>query len=314
MLKKKVLAGCTLASTIISIPFVGLAAEIQPYQAQTIEPYQAQEIQPYQAQTIEPYKAQEVQPYQAQTIEPYKAQEVQPYQAQTIEPYQAKEIQPYKAQEIQPVQSQPVQPTQAQQVKPTANPATSNTSKTNSSSQGKVVLPSSYVYLQLGRTQAYANGKLVDLNVAPQLIDNHTMVPIRVISEALGCKVNWNAETNVITIVYKGQTIELCADWDYALVNGQKTSLEVSPQILEGTTVVPVRFISETFKQQVNYDPSTHQIAVLSKEAAQIQPYQSSEITPYKANEITPYQSSEVKPYQAEEVQPGKPADEVKVN
>lgn len=44
------------------------------------------------------------------------------------------------------------------------------------------------------------NGKVVEGDVAAQLIDGRTMVPARFISENLGCKVDWNSATRTVDI------------------------------------------------------------------------------------------------------------------
>ncbi|SHI51399.1 copper amine oxidase N-terminal domain-containing protein [Lutispora thermophila] len=44
------------------------------------------------------------------------------------------------------------------------------------------------------------NGKELKTDVAPIPADNRVMVPIRVISEALGAKIDWDAETNSVII------------------------------------------------------------------------------------------------------------------
>jgi hypothetical protein len=43
-------------------------------------------------------------------------------------------------------------------------------------------------------------GKEIGLNQPPQLINGYTMVPVRAVSEALGCKVEWNGDTNTVII------------------------------------------------------------------------------------------------------------------
>jgi len=44
------------------------------------------------------------------------------------------------------------------------------------------------------------NGEAIEFDVPPQIIDNRTMVPLRAISEALDAKVEWDEQTQTITI------------------------------------------------------------------------------------------------------------------
>ncbi|WP_026486606.1 copper amine oxidase N-terminal domain-containing protein [Caldanaerobius polysaccharolyticus] len=56
------------------------------------------------------------------------------------------------------------------------------------------------VKLDLINNEMYVNGKKLDNNVAIQLISNRTFVPLRLISEIFGAKVNYNGETGDIDI------------------------------------------------------------------------------------------------------------------
>ena len=42
------------------------------------------------------------------------------------------------------------------------------------------------------RIQLLVNGKVIEADVSPQLINNRTMVPIRWVAEAFGAKVEWD--------------------------------------------------------------------------------------------------------------------------
>lgn len=46
----------------------------------------------------------------------------------------------------------------------------------------------------------YINGQVVESDQPPLLIDNRTFVPIRVIAENLGAKVDYNQEDRIVTI------------------------------------------------------------------------------------------------------------------
>lgn len=61
--------------------------------------------------------------------------------------------------------------------------------------------------LTINSKQVLSNGsKLPELDVAPQLINNRTMVPIRVVSEALGAKIEWIEPTRTVaTTIYENR-------------------------------------------------------------------------------------------------------------
>lgn len=59
---------------------------------------------------------------------------------------------------------------------------------------------STVIALTLGQTTAYINNNPVLLSVPAKAINGRTMVPLRFVSEALGCEVNWDADTYIISI------------------------------------------------------------------------------------------------------------------
>ena len=57
-----------------------------------------------------------------------------------------------------------------------------------------------YVSVQIGNTDAFLNGEKLTLDVAPQIVNSRTLVPIRFVSESLGCKVDWDDSTKTVVI------------------------------------------------------------------------------------------------------------------
>jgi hypothetical protein len=56
------------------------------------------------------------------------------------------------------------------------------------------------IVLNLNSNTAYVNGAEVAIDVAPTTLNNRTIVPLRFITEALGLKVDWDAETDTVEI------------------------------------------------------------------------------------------------------------------
>lgn len=58
--------------------------------------------------------------------------------------------------------------------------------------------------LTVGSTEAYwsgpKDGHVVSLEVPPRIIDNRVLVPLRFLSEALGCRVDWDEATSTVLI------------------------------------------------------------------------------------------------------------------
>ncbi len=65
-----------------------------------------------------------------------------------------------------------------------------------------ITLDKNQIFLQIGTTFASVNGKKVTLDAAPMISGGYTLVPIRFISESLGADVQWEPNTQTITIIY----------------------------------------------------------------------------------------------------------------
>jgi hypothetical protein len=130
----------------------------------------------------------------------------------------------------------------------------------------------STIQLTVDNPRATVQGKSLSLDVAPTVVNGNTLVPLRFLAESLGAEVKWNGDERKITLTQKGQTIELWIDRTSALVNGRTVTLEAAPQIISDTTVVPLRFISETFKQEVQYEASTRKITITGNIDAEASP------------------------------------------
>lgn len=56
------------------------------------------------------------------------------------------------------------------------------------------------ITLQIDNSEMYKNGTAIALDTAPQIIGERTLVPVRAISEAFDCNVDWNNDTHTVII------------------------------------------------------------------------------------------------------------------
>ncbi|WP_059043259.1 N-acetylmuramoyl-L-alanine amidase family protein [Paenibacillus rubinfantis] len=107
-----------------------------------------------------------------------------------------------------------------------------------------------------GSTTIYLDGKALALpkNGQVQNVNGNVMIPIRVVAEELGFDVNWEKKTSTVTIKQSGTTLILNVNKTTASVNGSEFKLAVAPRLVEDTTLVPMRFVSEQMGLQVSWD------------------------------------------------------------
>lgn len=61
----------------------------------------------------------------------------------------------------------------------------------------------------------------------------------------------------------KGDTVIILKIGGGANVNGKNIDLDVPAKIVDGRTLVPLRFISESLGATVNYDPATQSVKIV---------------------------------------------------
>lgn len=99
--------------------------------------------------------------------------------------------------------------------------------------------------------------------ISPFLKDGTTMVPLRALSEALGFTVQWHESGTIVC--QKGDTsIELTIGSTLVTVNNREVALAQPPQLVDGHTVVPLRFFSEAMDYVVKWDAQSRSALVIS--------------------------------------------------
>jgi len=131
--------------------------------------------------------------------------------------------------------------------------------------EGDGILNSSQVNIPTGSgITVTLNGKQLSFDVPPMIVDGRTLVPLRVIFEALGMTVEW--DDNWISADSAGTSISLNIGNPQMTVHGElgtKTiELDVPPRIINGRTMVPLRAIAEATGANVEWDATTRTVRI----------------------------------------------------
>lgn len=101
------------------------------------------------------------------------------------------------------------------------------------------------------------NNNPIIFDVAPMMINDRTMVPMRAIFESLGADVQWNEATRSITATRAGDMVVLTIGSTIMTVNGSTITLDAAPVVVSDRTMVPVRAISEALGSKVSWEEAT---------------------------------------------------------
>lgn len=108
------------------------------------------------------------------------------------------------------------------------------------------------------------DGKNVSFNTNPVIKNDTTLVGFRAILEMLGAEVSWDGDTQTVTAEKDGINIKLVINSDKAYVNGEEKTLLTAPEIINDSTMIPVRFVSEQLSMNVDWDEQTRHINITS--------------------------------------------------
>jgi hypothetical protein len=92
--------------------------------------------------------------------------------------------------------------------------------------------------------------------------NGRVLVPLRAIFETLGAKVGWDAKTQTVTATKGDKVITLKIGSRVAKINGSTKNLDQAALEMNGRTLVPVRFISESLGEIVNWDDKMQTVII----------------------------------------------------
>ncbi|MBP1760990.1 MAG: extracellular solute-binding protein family 3 [Firmicutes bacterium] len=105
-------------------------------------------------------------------------------------------------------------------------------------------------------------GNVIETEPAPFIENNRVMVPVRELVSALGADVSWNEGQRSVTIKQGELHITMSIGESHAVVNGNDVQMEALPVIVNGRTMVPVRFLAEGLQVPVSWDSETRVVSV----------------------------------------------------
>jgi hypothetical protein len=114
------------------------------------------------------------------------------------------------------------------------------------------------------------NGQRVYFPAArPQMVGGRVLVPLRGVLEQLGAYVDWDSGSRMVT-ARKGEIdIQMRIGDRNAIVNGRTMFLDSPAMIIQGSTMVPLRFMSEALGADVDWIAQTNTVRINTLDVSQ---------------------------------------------
>lgn len=123
------------------------------------------------------------------------------------------------------------------------------------------------VSLQINDPIMEVNGVETEIDAGrgtkPIVTDGRTLVPIRAIIEAFDGVVGWDDATQTVELTMANDIITLVINNKTAYLNNTAHTLDVAPTVINGRTMLPIRFIAEGFNLGVAWEGDTQTVTII---------------------------------------------------
>ncbi|MBE6804854.1 MAG: hypothetical protein E7528_08185 [Ruminococcaceae bacterium] len=123
-------------------------------------------------------------------------------------------------------------------------------------------VPTNKIILTIGQKDALVNGETITNDVAPKIVNERTMLPIRFIAEKLGASVDWVQESQTVIVELDDIKISLVIGENFAMVNNEKIELDSASFVEDGRTFLPIRFVMENLGANVLWNNDTQTVTI----------------------------------------------------
>jgi len=109
------------------------------------------------------------------------------------------------------------------------------------------------------------NGQAVQFDGGgPIQRQGRVLVPLRGVFEKMGASVDWNSYNREVTADQGSNHVQLRIGNRYATVNGNQVMMDVPAAIYHGSTMVPLRFVSEALGANVQWQDYNQTAAIMT--------------------------------------------------
>ncbi|WP_340401636.1 stalk domain-containing protein [Paenibacillus sp. FSL H8-0079] len=123
------------------------------------------------------------------------------------------------------------------------------------------------IVLQVGNPKMKVNDESKEIDpgkgVTPVMYKGRLVLPVRSLIEELGGKLVLQSDDKKITIDLNSKKIELWIGKNVAVVNGSEKTLDVAPVVINGRTMLPLRFIGENLGVHITWDGTNQSVEVV---------------------------------------------------
>jgi hypothetical protein len=117
----------------------------------------------------------------------------------------------------------------------------------------------------VGSTTAIINGTPVTMEVAPYIKDGRTFMPLAYVTQALGVStdhINWDPGSQTVNLMNDTNVVQVQIGSRVIMVGGGQALMDVSPEIINGRTCLPIGPIAQAFGANVSWNALNQNVTI----------------------------------------------------
>ena len=129
-----------------------------------------------------------------------------------------------------------------------------------------------YILMRIGEAEMVFNEARLEIDpgrgTAPEIVGERTMVPIRAVVECMGGTAGWDESARRVSLLSGelsavGFEIHMTIGSRELTANGEAKAMDVAPAIINGRTMLPLRFAAENAGCEIAWVGSTLEIIIV---------------------------------------------------
>ncbi|MBB6215602.1 hypothetical protein HNQ80_001691 [Anaerosolibacter carboniphilus] len=124
------------------------------------------------------------------------------------------------------------------------------------------------IKFSIGQTQYIVGSMTKDMEAAPYIKDGRTMLPIAYVADAAGIKaenIQWDGSTKTVTIFKGDSIVQMVIGSREMKIDGRTITMETVPEIVNGRTMLPIKYIGDALGVDVQWNGVTKTVTVLTE-------------------------------------------------
>jgi len=117
----------------------------------------------------------------------------------------------------------------------------------------------------IGQSSYTLGGASKSMDAASYVKSSRTYVPVRYLAYSLDIVdggISWNSETQMVTLIKGDTTATLVIGSKTRKINGVASTMDVPPEISNGRTMLPARWVGEAFGATVGWDSTNRMVTI----------------------------------------------------